>query len=109
MSEPKINEGMAAFAQKHRVTDQVKTWREMNPFGTPLWEVRGHTLEYEQTCGLPAIRWETSQLYEGDDEEEATKVVWQVLAHPETVELTKPYVLFLYRMGDLRRRIDIVG
>lgn len=72
-------------------------------FKTSLWSVRGHTLASEQ--GKPAIEWiNYTDHYEGDSEEDCCKTVWETINDTERKE---PYVLFIYRYGDLSKRVDI--
>lgn len=97
-----MKEGMLAFSATHRKLEAVTTWREQNPFGTPLWNIEGHTLASEQ--GKPAIQWTSETLYEGDDEAAARDLLWEYITNPYREE---PYVLFVYRAGDLLKRIDI--
>jgi hypothetical protein len=106
---PTMPGGMAAYAQQHCTEDQVRTWRDMNPFGTPLWEVHGHSRAYEEEClaqGIPAQQWVMDLHYEGDSEEDALRAVWAQIHNPEGDP--RGYVVFLYHLGGVYRRLDII-
>lgn len=95
--------GMRGYQAVTSKTNKEQTWREMNPLATPTWDVTGHLLETEQ--GKPAVEWtEFTSHYVGDSEDAAMRCIWDEITDTDRV---LPYVIFIHRMGDMYKRIDI--
>ncbi len=105
-----IKGGMVAYRNTQGFDDKLAVAPDQpvsRPFGlaVPCWEIAGHTLDYEKTCGLPALQWEQETYYKGNDTNAAQHVLWDEVMGRGRDHI--PYVLFIYHWGELYRRLDM--
>lgn len=109
-----MKDGMKAFSNEKREEDQHTVAREIpgnGKFITPYWELEGHTLASEHEHDdlfngqkTTPDKWTWEKIYKGDNTQKCMQHLWDEITDLDRVE---PYVLMLYRYGDVFRRIDI--
>jgi hypothetical protein len=74
----------------------------MIDFSTPLWRISTHL--HSDDVGKPAIEWKAiSTLYEGDNEEEAMKTLWDEIVFAE-----EPMLIYIDKYGDRIQMVEVI-